>query len=87
MFDSAEVTRILLDIVEDRTGYPQDMLGLDLNMEADLGIDSIKRVEIVGTLVKVLPDGLLQADDGATEQLNRMKTLQSMIDFVVAQGA
>ena len=40
----------LVAIVRERTGYPAEMLGLDLDLEADLGIDSIKRVEILGTL-------------------------------------
>src|SRR5262249_38313128 len=39
---------LLLELVGERTGYPQDMLELDHNMEADLGIDSIKRTEIFG---------------------------------------
>ena len=39
---------MLLDLVSERTGYPTDMLGLDQDLEADLGIDSIKRVEILG---------------------------------------
>ena len=37
----------LLKIVEDRTGYPIEMLDPDAILEADLGIDSIKRVEII----------------------------------------
>ena len=45
----------LLAIVSERTGYPQDMLGLDLDLEADLGVDSIKRVEILGTFQQRLP--------------------------------
>ena len=45
----------LLEIVRDRTGYPAEMLGLDLDLEADLGIDSIKRVEILGTLRDAVP--------------------------------
>jgi hypothetical protein len=32
----------LLEIVSERTGYPPDMLGLDVDIEAELGIDSIK---------------------------------------------
>src|SRR6185503_1155475 len=43
-----ELKKRLLAIVGDRTGYPPEMLDLDLNIEADLGIDSIKRVEILG---------------------------------------
>lgn len=44
----------LLRIVADRTGYSEEMLGLDLNLEADLGIDSIKKTEIVGIFFKEL---------------------------------
>ena len=35
----------------DATGYPEDMLGENLDLEADLGIDSVQRAEIWGTLV------------------------------------
>ncbi|HMC07860.1 MAG TPA: acyltransferase domain-containing protein, partial [Actinomycetota bacterium] len=40
----------LVDIVSARTGYPREMLGPDLDLEADLSIDSIKRTEILGEL-------------------------------------
>ena len=46
--DRSTITTRLLETVRDRTGYPIETLGLDLDMEADLGIDSIKRVEILG---------------------------------------
>ncbi len=39
-----------LEAVSTLTGYPVDMLELDMDMEADLGIDSIKRVEILSEL-------------------------------------
>ncbi|MGE5222611.1 MAG: SDR family NAD(P)-dependent oxidoreductase [Omnitrophica WOR_2 bacterium] len=35
----------VLDIVSQKTGYPKDMLELDLDMEADLGIDTVKQAE------------------------------------------
>ncbi|GIT72517.1 MAG: hypothetical protein Ct9H300mP28_23310 [Pseudomonadota bacterium] len=38
-----------MDIVSEKTGYPQQMLEQEMDMESDLGIDSIKRVEILGT--------------------------------------
>ena len=44
----------LLDVVSERTGYPADMLALDADLEGDLGIDSIKRVEIAGTFTQTL---------------------------------
>ena len=39
------VTAKVLAIVADKTGYPEDMLELDLDMEADLGIDTVKQAE------------------------------------------
>src|SRR5690606_23119007 len=50
--DGDRIRELLLSIVEERTGYPSDMVGLEQNLEADLGIDSIKRVEIVGALLQ-----------------------------------
>ena len=45
-----DLTRHLLFIVSERTGYPTEMLPMDEDIEARLGIDSIKRVEILGAL-------------------------------------
>ena len=43
-------------IVADNTGYPQEMIDLAMDMEADLGIDSIKRVEILSAMRQAVPD-------------------------------
>ncbi|MEA3465142.1 MAG: beta-ketoacyl synthase N-terminal-like domain-containing protein, partial [Thermodesulfobacteriota bacterium] len=42
-----DVSGALLEVVAEKTGYPQEMLELDMSLDADLGIDSIKRVEIL----------------------------------------
>src|SRR5262245_47274555 len=47
----------LLDLLSERTGYPKEALSIDLDLEADLGVDSIKRVEILGTLAESLGEG------------------------------
>jgi len=36
----------VLTIVAEKTGYPRDMLELDLDLEADLGIDTVKQAEL-----------------------------------------
>ena len=36
----------MLDIVAEKSGYPKDMLDLDLDLEADLGIDTVKQAEM-----------------------------------------
>ena len=38
---------LLIEVVAEKTGYPVEAIGTDLDLEADLGIDSIKRVEIL----------------------------------------
>ncbi|HAH05396.1 MAG TPA: hypothetical protein DCM05_02545, partial [Elusimicrobia bacterium] len=37
-------------LVSEKTGYPAEMLELDLDMEADLGIDTVKQAEIFGLI-------------------------------------
>lgn len=73
---------LLLTLVEERTGYPRDMLGLEQDMEADLGIDSIKRAEILGALRKALPAATSDVLKAKGEELAALHTLQAIIDFV-----
>ncbi len=77
------LTKILLDLVSERTGYPQDMLGLDQDLEAELGIDSIKRVEILGALPKVLPAELADNIKRKMEDLTKVKTLNNLISLLL----
>ena len=45
----------LLAVVSEKTGYPVEMLELEMGMDSDLGIDSIKRVEILSAIQERLP--------------------------------
>ncbi|WP_261387507.1 hypothetical protein [Chitinophaga pinensis] len=36
-----DVKKILIEVVSAKTGYPHEMLGMEMDMEADLSIDSI----------------------------------------------
>lgn len=45
-----DLERALLSVVEERTGYPVSVLRPDMDLDADLGIDSIKRVDIFSGL-------------------------------------
>ncbi|MFD9481043.1 SDR family NAD(P)-dependent oxidoreductase [Streptomyces nojiriensis] len=84
-----EVMDLVLEIVHTRTGYPRDMLDPELDLEADLSIDSIKRVEIIGALADRI--GLPQDPDGggsaesAVEELSRIKTLRGMVAWIIAR--
>jgi acyl transferase domain-containing protein/NAD(P)H-dependent flavin oxidoreductase YrpB (nitropropane dioxygenase family)/NAD(P)-dependent dehydrogenase (short-subunit alcohol dehydrogenase family) len=81
-FDREKITQMLLEIVEDKTGYPSDMVGLDQKLEADLGIDSIKRIEIVGSLLKALPAAYGDALGENRGQLNTQENLTGMLDLL-----
>jgi polyketide-type polyunsaturated fatty acid synthase PfaA len=80
--DLADLSQILLTIVSEKTGYPAEMLELNMDMEADLGIDSIKRVEILGTLLEMFPD--LPKPD--MEELAELRTLGQIAEYMQQQG-
>ncbi|MEU9125990.1 SDR family NAD(P)-dependent oxidoreductase [Streptomyces sp. NPDC048506] len=72
------------EIIHTRTGYPREMLDAGLDLEADLSVDSIKRVEIVGALadrVGLSPDAE-RAGESAVEQLSRIKTISGIVDWI-----
>jgi acyl carrier protein len=80
VLDKTNLTQTLLQLVSDRTGYPIEMLGLDQDMEAELGIDSIKRVEILGALQKTLPQTLATSIQSKMESLTRVKSLNGIVE-------
>ncbi|WP_244223888.1 SDR family NAD(P)-dependent oxidoreductase [Amycolatopsis circi] len=69
-----DVLTTVIGVISDRTGYPAEMIAGDLDLEADLSIDSIKRTEIAGTLLGRLG---LPADD-RTDQLSRDRTANAL---------
>lgn len=77
-FSLEQIQQKMLDVVADKTGYPIEMLELDMDLETDLGIDSIKRVEIlsglqdeVGELPKVDPAEVIS-----------LRTLRDVVNFI-----
>ena len=40
----------ILDLAVEKTGYPRDMLDLDLDLEADLGVDTVKQAEMFAAI-------------------------------------
>lgn len=52
--DKDAVCTALREAFAERTGYPLELIEADLDLEADLGIDSVKRVEVVGHVGEVL---------------------------------
>ncbi len=68
----------MLQVVADKTGYPVEMLDLSMSLEADLGIDSIKRVEILSAVQQKVPS-LPEVEAAAMAGLS---TLQEIVDYL-----
>ncbi|HHO52070.1 MAG TPA: SDR family NAD(P)-dependent oxidoreductase [Deltaproteobacteria bacterium] len=73
----------LLSAVADKTGYPIEALELSMDLESDLGVDSIKRVEILGAVRERLP-GLPELDN---ERLAALRTLADVADHLASEAA
>ncbi len=77
-FDSANLERVLLAVVSEKTGYPSETLQLDMDLESDLGIDSIKRVEILAGIRERIPS----APSVDPEHLGGLRTLRQIVSFI-----
>ncbi|MBK6018104.1 SDR family oxidoreductase [Streptomyces sp. MBT53] len=84
-----DVLRVVLEIISERTGYPVDMIEPDLDLEADLSIDSIKRAEIAGELAQRLGIGggadIASLDDAELEDLAKARTAASVTGWLSAR--
>ncbi len=75
--DGGDSAQILLEVVAEQTGYPVEMLELEMDLEADLGIDSIKRVSIMAAVEARLP-GLERADS----YMGSLRTLGNIVEYM-----
>ncbi|MEM6261410.1 MAG: SDR family NAD(P)-dependent oxidoreductase, partial [Bacteroidota bacterium] len=76
--NTSNLSPILLSIISEKTGYPEEMLEPGMDLEADLGIDSIKRVEIFGAVQEQHP-ALAQID---AQALGEKRTIQDILDLL-----
>ena len=73
-----ELKDTMLEVVSRLTGYPAEMLGMDMDIEADLGIDSIKRVEILSSLEETMP----HLPPVSPEIMGTLKTLGQIAEYL-----
>ena len=67
----------IVALVAEQTGYPAEMLALDLDLEADLGIDTVKQAELFATIREEYG---IERDDKL--QLRDYPTLNHVLGFV-----
>ncbi len=67
----------VLAIVAEQTGYPTDLLDMDLDLEADLGIDTVKQAEVFATIREAYG---IERDDAL--KLRDYPTLNHVVGFV-----
>ena len=75
----AELEKFLINFVVEQTGYPPEVVELDADLEADLGIDSIKKAQMFGELQEyfdVTPTDNLTLDD--------FPTLRHIVNFLAS---
>jgi acyl transferase domain-containing protein len=81
--DLATIQTVMMEVVAEKTGYPTEMLELEMDMEADLGIDSIKRVEILGSVQELIPD----LPELNPEDLAELRTLGEIVNYMKSKAA
>ncbi|MBN8615870.1 MAG: SDR family NAD(P)-dependent oxidoreductase [Deltaproteobacteria bacterium] len=75
---NVDLEATMLTVVAEKTGYPAEMITPAMELEADLGIDSIKRVEILSAVRERAP-GLPELDPG---QLGALRTVGEIVDHL-----
>lgn len=70
---------VVQELIAEKTGYPVDMLEPDMDLEGELGVDSIKQVEILSSLQERYPD-LPEVDP---EELGELRSIRAITDFFV----
>jgi acyl carrier protein/NAD(P)-dependent dehydrogenase (short-subunit alcohol dehydrogenase family) len=72
-----DTAAVVKDVIARQTGYTPDMLADDLDLEADLGIDTVKQVEIFGKVAGHF--GFAVPDDLRLRDLNTIEKLTAYI--------
>jgi acyl carrier protein len=73
----------LMELISERTGYPLDMIDPNLDLESDLGIDSIKRIEILNKFQSVLPSERRALLENSLEELTSARTVNQIIEWII----
>jgi len=70
-------TDLVRELIADKTGYPAEMIEDDMDLGGELGIDSIKQVEVLSALRVQVPD----IRDIAATDMGQLRTIRQIADF------
>merc|ERR1712113_1007931 len=77
---AANASEVVLEVMAEKTGYEPDMIEDEMELEAELGIDSIKRVEILSDV-----QSKLNVEAKNVEALSRTRTVGEVIEAMMAE--
>ncbi|MCA9077838.1 MAG: SDR family NAD(P)-dependent oxidoreductase [Planctomycetaceae bacterium] len=80
--DPVALETLLIDFVVDQTGYSRDIVDLDADLEADLGLDSIKTAQLLGELTAQFDLSHLKPERMVSVTF---PTLRSIQDFLIRE--
>ena len=80
---SPSLSATVLAVVSEKTGYPTEMLNLGMSLDHDLGIDSIKRVEILSAL----QERVANLPAFKPDELGSLHTLGDVVALAEARSA
>jgi acyl carrier protein len=78
VLNESEIESFLINFVIDQTGYPPEVVDLDVDLESDLGIDSIKKAQLFGEIGQYFD---IKPNENLT--LDQFPTLKSVKDFLL----
>ena len=76
--DVSEIQPKLIAVVVKHTGYPEDFIEMDQDLEGELGIDTVKQAEIMGDVREIFS---LPVDEDFV--LSEHPTLNHFVDYIV----
>lgn len=80
--DTETINEDLLHIISEKTGYPLEMLEIDMDIESDLGIDSIKIVEIANAIINKYEQLQEMSQEELLAELIEIHTLEDIAVFI-----
>jgi acyl transferase domain-containing protein/NAD(P)H-dependent flavin oxidoreductase YrpB (nitropropane dioxygenase family)/acyl carrier protein len=82
--DAGSILSQLTSLLSEKSGYPIELLDPDQDLESDLGIDSIKRIEVMGGLMSTLSDVSPEAIQSIQTGTRDLRTLREVSEHIAA---